>query len=66
MLHIDSYKYMHEINLITSWANVRVKLHSQVHIEFLICSDLTCPDLACPDLTCPDLTCPDLTLPYLT
>ena len=48
----------------TSWANARVKLHSQVHIEF--CSDLTCRDLTCPDLTCPDLTCSDLTVPDFT
>ena len=66
----------------TSWANARVKLHSQVHIEFLTCSDLTClpdltlpdltlpdltlPELTCPNLTCPDLTCPNLTCPYWT
>ena len=51
---------------LTSWANARVKLHSQVHIELLTCSDLTYPDLTFPDFTCPDLTFPDLTLPYLT
>ena len=45
----------------TSWANARVKHHSQVHIEFL-----TCPDLTCPDLTLSDFTLPILTLPYLT
>ena len=50
----------------TSWANARVKLHSQVHIEFLTCPDLTCPDLTCPDSTLPNLTLPDLTLPELT
>ena len=50
----------------TSWANARVKLHSQVLIEFLTCSDLTCPDSTCPDLTLTDLTLPDFTLPDLT
>ena len=53
----------------TSWANARVKLHSQVHFgskkmwtcHYLICPDLTFADLTCPDLTCLDLTCPELT-----
>ena len=51
---------------LTSSVNVSVKLHSQVHIKFLTCSDFTCPDLTCPDLTLPDFTLPDLTLPDLT
>ena len=56
------YIYMYT----TSWANARVKLHSQVHIAFLTCPDLTCPDLTLLDLTLPDLTLPDLTFPELT
>ena len=66
---------------LTSSVNVSVKLHSQVHIKFLTCSDFSCldltlpdltlpdltlPELTCPFLTCPDLTCPNLTSPYLT
>ena len=53
----------------TSWANGRVKLHSQVYIELGLQSaspDLTCPDLTCPDMTCPGLACPGLTCPELT
>ena len=62
----------------TSWANAKVKLHSQVHFGLYCIRKqnflgqtkfpvLTCPDfLTCPDLTCPDLTCPDLSCPDLT
>ena len=60
----------------TSWANARVKLHSQVHFESKkILGPKKCWVKkisfqknfgSCHNLTCPDLTCPVLTCPVLT
>ena len=77
----NTHKHNH-IKQGTSWANARVKLHSQVHFESKkILGQKECwvkksfnskkivgpvLKLPRPDLTCLDLICPDLTYPDLT